>query len=47
MFYLHVTSCDHMVGGSCDIIGEFPSSQVTILPSLMVTGVVEEEIFCF
>ena len=35
-----------MDGGSCDIMGEFPLLQVTILPSLVVTGIVEEEI-CF
>ena len=30
-----------MIGGSCDIMGEFPSGQVTILPSLVVTGVLK------
>ena len=46
-FICHLTSWDHMVGGSCDIMGKFALLQVTILPSLVVTGIVEEEIFCF
>ena len=44
MFYL---SHDHMVEEPCDVMGEFPLLQVTILPSLVVTGVIEEEVFCF
>ena len=46
-FIWHVTSSDHMLGGSCDIMGEFPSLQITILPSLVVAGVVKDEIFYF
>ena len=46
-FICHLTSCDHMVGGSCNIMCELPLLQVTILPSLVVTGVVEVKIFCF
>ena len=46
-FICHVILCGHMVGGFCDTMGEFPLLQVTILPSLVLTGVVEEEIFCF
>ena len=42
-FICHVTSYDHMVGGSCDIMVEFPSLQVTILPRLVVTGVMKWE----
>ena len=46
-FLFHVLSCGNMVGESCDIMGKFSSWQVTILLGLVVTGVVEEKIFCF
>ena len=43
----HVTSHDHVVRRSCDIIGEFCSLEVTPLLSLVITGFVEEEILSF
>ena len=43
----HVTLFDHMVGGCGSIMGEFPSLQGTIWPSLVVTSVVEEDIGFF
>ena len=44
--FWHVTSRDDIVKGSCH--HEFPSSQVTTLPSLVAIGLPEkEEIFCF
>ena len=42
----HVTSRDHVIRESSDIMGEFPSLLVTTLPSLVATGLAEE-IFCF
>ena len=35
-FVCHVTSCDHMAGESCDIMGEFPFLYFTILKNLVV-----------
>ena len=45
-FICQVTSCDHIIGGSCDIIGEFSSLLVTILPILVVAGI-KKQIFLF
>ena len=42
-----VTSFDNVVKDSCDNMGEFPSSKVTTLPSLLAVGFVEKDIFCF
>ena len=42
----HVTSCDHEVRGSCDVMGKFPSLYGSTLPSLVVTCVVQEKKFC-
>ena len=36
--FCHVTSHDYVVRGSCDIMGELPSSWVTTLPSLVAIG---------
>ena len=43
----HVTSCDHVIRESSEIMGEFPSPWVTILASVVVIGLAEEEIYCF
>ena len=43
----HVTLGDHVIRKSCDIMSEFPSSQVTTLPSLVVRDLAAEGMFCF
>ena len=42
-----MTSHDHVVRGSCGIIGEFLSSQAVTPPSVVAIDFVEEEITCF
>ena len=42
----HVTSRDHVIRESSDIMGEFPSLLVTTLPRLVAAGLAEER-FCF
>ena len=43
----HMTSRDFVVRESRGIIGEFPSSYVITLQSLVIIGLVEEEILSF
>ena len=43
----HVTSHDRVVRGSSNMMGEFPSLEVTALLILVVTGFVELEILSF
>ena len=42
-----LTSRDHVVRGSCGIMGEFPSSQTTTLPNFAAIGFAEQEILFY
>ena len=46
-FVYHVTSRNFVVRESCDIMGEFPSSLVTAIQSLVIIDLFEEEILRF
>ena len=41
----HVTPRDHVIRESSEIMGEFPSSWLTTLPSVVVIGLAEEKTF--
>ena len=47
LFVCHVTSRDFVVREACDTIGEFPSSLMTTLESLVIIDLLEEEILTF
>ena len=47
LFVSHVTSRDFVVRESCGIMDEFPSSLVTIMQSLVIIGLLKEEILRF
>ena len=47
LFVCHVTSRDFVVREACDTIGEFPSSLMTTLQSLVIIDLLEEEILTF
>ena len=47
LFVCHVTSRDFVVRETCDTIGEFPSSLMTTLQSLVIIDLLEEEILTF
>ena len=47
IFVCDVTLQDHVIKGSCDFIDGSTFWQVATLPSLVATGIVVMEIYCF